>query len=141
MIINNLNIFDIVHSTKIGRTKYIISHAGFLNGWIETHYQDFRDKDIFAIGEELNKELHDKERISHLMKIISEASRYRSGSHPFGSPIWADLREHLSNDTSFAYQIFGHSLRPKETITPSFACLDCACCFQIMPENIICRID
>lgn len=59
--------------------------------------------------------------------ILGQVTPYRGGGYNYGSPIWADFREHIdANEHLSYYQIFGHSQQSHDpVITDEWACLDC----------------
>lgn len=56
--------------------------------------------------------------------MLAVVSFYRGGMDPSGSPVWADVREHITNPVTEVYQIFGHTYSRNPIITPHFAMLD-----------------
>lgn len=55
---------------------------------------------------------------------LAAVSFYRGGYQKFGSPVWADVREHISDPVTDVYQIFGHTYCKDAIITENFAMLD-----------------
>lgn len=137
------HLFKLAHEETINDKKYLFTHAGLMNSWIE------RNKDI--IGEptvdSLNHLLDNPRGIS----ALSEISNYRTWlGEKSGSIVWSDVREKIdmnasnedniipNNDSivdTHDYQIFGHTqLSDKPIITDKWACLDCKKAF-ILDEN------
>lgn len=136
-------LFKLAHEDTINDKKYLFTHAGLMNSWIE------RNKDI--IGEptvdSLNYLLDNPRGIS----ALSEISNYRTWlGEKSGSIVWSDVREKIDLDDSlefniipnddsivetYDYQVFGHTkLIDKPIITDKWACLDCIKAF-ILDEN------
>ena len=125
--------FNLACEEIINNKKYLFTHAGLMNSWIE------RNKDI--IGEptvdSLNHLLDNPRGISALREI----SKYRTWlGEESGSIVWSDVREKIDLDDSieynilpnedsvvdeYDYQIFGHTLMKKPIINEKWACLDC----------------
>lgn len=139
----NKHLFKLAHEETINDKKYLFTHAGLMNSWIE------RNKDI--IGEptvdSLNHLLDNPRGIS----ALSEISNYRTWlGEKSGSIVWSDVREKIDLDDSleyniipnadsivegYDYQIFGHTQQNKDPmITDKWACLDCRKAF-ILDEN------
>lgn len=139
----NKHLFKLAHEETINDKKYLFTHAGLMNSWIE------RNKDI--IGEptvdSLNHLLYNTRGIS----TLSEISNYRTWlGEKSGSIVWSDVREKIDLDGSlefniipnadsivegYDYQIFGHTQQNKDPmITDKWACLDCRKAF-ILDEN------
>lgn len=137
------HLFKLAHEEIINDKKYLFTHAGLMNSWIE------RNKDM--IGEptvdSLNHLLDNPRGIS----ALSEISNYRTWlGEKSGSIVWSDVREKINiNDSDeyniipdndsivdmYDYQIFGHTqLSDKPIITDKWACLDCRKAF-ILDEN------
>ena len=137
------HLFKLAHEETINNKKYLFTHAGLMNSWVE------RNKDI--IGEptvdSLNHLLDNPRGIS----ALSEISNYRSWfGEDSGSIVWSDVREKIDLNNSlesniipnadsivegYDYQIFGHTQQNKDPmITDKWACLDCRKAF-ILDEN------
>ena len=142
MYSSHRSIFKLAHEETVGDEKYLFTHAGLMNSWIE------RNKDI--IGEptvdSLNHLLDNPRGIS----ALSEISNYRTWlGEKSGSIVWSDIREKIDlkksnehnifqNDDSivekYDYQIFGHTLMKKPIINDNWACLDCKKAFILTDE-------
>lgn len=137
------HLFKLAHEETINDKKYLFTHAGLMNSWIE------RNKSV--IGEptvdSLNHLLDNPRGIS----ALSEISNYRSWfGEDSGSIVWSDVREKIDLDDSleyniipnddsivdtYDYQIFGHTLLSnKPIITDKWTCLDCKKAF-ILDKN------
>lgn len=137
------HIFQLAYEEIINNKKYLFTHAGLMNSWIE------RNKDIIGepTVESLNNLLDNPRGIS----TLSEISNYRTWlGEKSGSILWSDVREKIDLDDSieyniipnddsivdgYDYQIFGHTqLQEKPIITDKWACIDCRKAF-ILDEN------
>lgn len=67
-----------------------------------------------------------KENTNNIPNIVGLAavSFYRGGASDTGSPVWADVREHLKNPVTEIFQIFGHTYLKDSIIEEHFAMLD-----------------
>lgn len=144
----NKDLFQLSHEEIIGGKKYLFTHAGLMNSWVE------RNKEI--IGEptvdNLNKLLDSTRGIA----ALSELSTYRSWiGEKSGSIVWSDLREKIDvnitdmtitpNEDSivemYDYQIFGHTqLTEEPIITDKWACIDCRCAFLLDTDGTLTKI-
>jgi hypothetical protein len=94
--------------------EYLFTHAGVTEAWQSLHCRvldEMRRSDIdsrLPIMElALNKLFH------HDKSVFYEISRHRGGGHPCGSPLWADIREHIDEAcglTRRVKQVFGHTM-------------------------------
>lgn len=109
--------------------KILFSHAGILKGWLDDCHMRFSLNDY--------NELMNQGSFGRLWKI----SHYRGGYDTFGSPVWADYREHQhSEPLQGYYQIFGHTLLERPMVTDHWACLDCMKAFALSKETGVLRM-
>ena len=137
------HIFQLAYEEIINNKKYLFTHAGLMNSWVE------RNKDI--IGEPTVESLNHLLDNTRGIKALSDISRYRTWlGEKSGSILWSDVREKIDLDDSieyniipnddsivdgYDYQIFGHTqLQEKPIITDKWACIDCRKAF-ILDEN------
>ena len=132
---NNLSKFRLTYTLELNVYKYLFSHAGITQRWlndiaIDARYEVDRwnsggvDKrydekfqwisEIRLINESYNFELLEKCLTNYddtfYTAPISMVSRDRGGWNAHGSCIWADIREHVYNDDLNGYfQIFAHT--------------------------------
>lgn len=86
----------------------LFTHAGILEGWLQ---QNNLSTDVENIEEVLNN------YFEHNTAAFNQFSPLRGGSDTYGSPLWADIREHIaaSNTPQTDYfalnltQIIGHT--------------------------------
>lgn len=142
------HIFKLAYEEIINNKKYLFTHAGLMNSWIE------RNKDI--IGQPTVDSLNMLKNNPHGIKALSDISRYRTWlGEKSGSILWSDVREKLDlnpleekpipNEDSivneYDYQIFGHTQLQKDPIiTDKWACIDCRKAF-ILDENGLHQIE
>ena len=68
---------------------------------------------------------------------LASVSFYRGGGQESGSPVWADVHEHLLDPVTEVFQIFGHTYSYKTVITDNFAMLDIGkSCFMLNDNGI-----
>ena len=139
------HLFKLAYEETINDKKYLFTHAGLMNSWIE------RNKDIIVEPtiDSLNHLLDNPIGISALREI----SNYRTWlGEKSGSIVWSDASEKIDLDDSleyniipnadsivegYDYQIFGHTqLSDKPIITNKWACLDCRKAFILDEERI-----
>lgn len=129
----NLNRFDIAFDYNINDKRYLFTHAGVLRGWAEHNFGKAENTiDNVYSAEFLNKL---KPHSVNCVDVMWQLGPERWGYHLFGSPMWADVYEHIYEDQYIQdkmniYQIFGHSFtypsKDMYKITEKWAMLDCA---------------
>lgn len=85
--------------------RFLFIHAGITKGWFELHREELQN-----MGSGLEEQINNLFRAD--MDAFFEISEYRGGIHHFGSPLWADIREHASETAHFddeIFQIIGHT--------------------------------
>lgn len=137
------SLFELAHEEIIGNKKYLFSHAGLMNSWVE------RNKKV--IGEITPDSLTRLLYSANGIRALTDVSSYRTWfGEDSGSIVWSDVREKIDLDDSieyniipnddsivkeYDYQIFGHTQQSKNPmITNKWACLDCRKAF-ILDEN------
>ena len=115
--IENKDLFQIAwecENEKYGRVLF--THAGVTNKF----------KYICGLDADQINTFFLKEKSGETPNIVGLASIswYRGGYSDTGSPIWADVREHLKSQVPQVFQIFGHTYCKKEIIQKNFAMLD-----------------
>lgn len=97
---DDINLFDLYTTIKLGNLNYYCSHAGFTANFI-------RD-DLGDSWEEVLKNMNEN-KLDNL-ELLSHCNFLRGGSHKNSSFLWADKREHTYDfNTIMPYQIIGHS--------------------------------
>ena len=136
------SLFKLAHEEIINGKKYLFTHAGLMNSWIE------RNKNI--IGEPTVDNLNKLVNIHGGILALSDISNHRTWfGEKSGSILWSDVLEKIDDNSSidniipnedsivegYDYQIFGHTqLVDKPIITDKWACIDCRKPF-ILNEN------
>lgn len=110
LILQNIDLFDIVHCMEINGEKVLFSHAGISREWIESCPWLFGKEEFDP--ESLNELIHTPKRHQELFLVLSYVSKMRGGYDRFGSVIWADVREflHGCHFLEGYRHIFGHTL-------------------------------
>lgn len=114
---DNIDLFQLAYEYEnetLGRVLF--THAGVTNYF----------KKICGLNAERINNFFLKEKSGNLSNIIGLASVswYRGGDHQSGSPVWADVREHLSSAVTEVFQVFGHTYSKKEITNKHFIMLD-----------------
>lgn len=148
--LTNKNLFELAHEEIINGKKYLFTHAGLMNSWLE------RNKNIIGepTVENLNSLINHKKGI----RALAEISKYRTWfGEDSGSILWSDVREKIDEDKSeighvvanedsivegYDYQIFGHTqLEEDPIITDKWACLDCRKAFILNEDGTLTQIE
>lgn len=166
----NKSLFKVAWETRVNGKKILFTHAGLLKTWAEVHMgklrvrhgcieDKFKIKNIAPTSDSLNSLLRTKKGILSLGDISED----RGGWCAYGSPIWADFREHIDslqwcppgrdevcNYVGEVYQVFGHSLGfpfggyeslDMCYIDDHFAMLDSRMTFVILDDGSIHEVD
>lgn len=85
--------------------NYLFIHAGILKEWYDKYYEQFS-----SLGNTLEKQLNTL-FVSNKKPFGDVSFKYRWGYSACGSPIWADIREHLIEEpfNKDIIQIIGHT--------------------------------
>lgn len=143
------SLFELAHEETIGDKKYLFSHAGLMNSWVE------RNKRI--IGEPTVDSLNHLLEMPEGIRALTDVSSYRSWfGEDSGSIVWSDAREKIDLDDSleyniipnadsivegYDYQIFGHTQQNKDPmITDKWACLDCRKAFILDEDGVLTQV-
>ena len=137
--LDNLDLFDLTLQVEAGGRKVLFSHAGILPGWLLENERLIFSGGFSGIAGRLNELLHDGGRQRILLWALSDTSFARGGHNIYGSPVWADVRDHDPDKYALdgVYQVFGHTWMEKEIITPYWACLDCGKVFLLSGDGTI----
>jgi len=128
LIEDNIELFSVAHYIRSNDTDIFISHAGMLSSWLE--YEGLRNMDAEGICNYLNERWQDHKFLYH---IADEVSVYRGGWSNSPSPIWADVRDHLDEESpSEFFQIFAHTQLTEHIVTEHWACIDCQEAFSLI---------
>ncbi|MCH5167409.1 MAG: metallophosphoesterase [Erysipelotrichales bacterium] len=108
LFLNNIDKFRVCHIEKIGDTRYVFSHAGFLKSWIEQ--ASYGLKNLSITLDNVNDLLYSEDGLFALSMYGYE--RGARSRFAVGSCVWADIQEHLGIYDRFEkniYQIFAHN--------------------------------
>ena len=143
------SLFELAHEETIGDKKYLFSHAGLMNSWVE------RNKKVIdeITTDSLTRLLYSANGVRTLTDISSYRSWFGEDS---GSIVWSDVREKIDLDDSleyniipnadsivegYDYQIFGHTQQNKDPmITDKWACLDCRKAFILDEDGVLTQV-
>lgn len=137
----NKNLFQLAYEKKIGRKRFIFSHAGIHKLWIEDWFGDVVTKK--NVVDYLNN-AYLTEDVT-LERALDQYSVYRGGFESYGSMVWADMREWYGAKES-AYgdvQIFGHTQLKGTPVNfnDAFYNLDVRRAFRINESGEVCEMD
>ena len=112
-------------NSKLG--KVLFTHAGVTNTF----------KEICGLDSEQINNFFFNENTSNIPNIVGLAtvSWYRGGYNTSGSPVWADVREHINYPVTEVFQIFGHTYSKEAIILENFAMLDDGKSCYILDED------
>ena len=142
----NKDLFRLAYEEIINGRKYLFTHAGLMNSWIE------RNKKI--IGEPTVENLNRLVDFPGGISALSDISRYRTWlGEKSGSILWSDLGEKikdfdvLTNKMTidedsivdgYDFQIFGHTMMAKRPIiNENWACIDFKTAFILDDNNLL----
>ncbi len=132
---DNFDLFELFYKFEQKNKKFLFSHAGVADSWINDWYSDESpNKQLECLNYDFNSS--SKQRI---INVLSDVSFFRGGYLSNGSIVWRDVREPISE--RFDYQIFGHTMLSNPIVTNNWACLDCKRPFILDNENNICNFD
>ncbi|MBO7561925.1 MAG: metallophosphoesterase [Bacteroidales bacterium] len=149
-LLENLDLFDLVHIVRKDGRKVLLSHAGIAEAWVKKHWElltgdgGFKDEAGVEAFEPLalNRLLHDEASRPALFAALAEVSRHRGGLDEVGSPVWADVDEYLYGEPLLDgyLHLFGHSLHEGDPIvvgktSPKGLCLDVARSFTLEVDD------
>jgi len=149
LYIQHKHLFQLAYEEIINGKKYLFTHAGLMNSWIE------RNKDI--IGKPTVHNLNNLIDTPRGIAALSDISNYRTWlGEETGSILWSDVREKIDLDDSleyniipnadsivegYDYQIFGHTQQNKDPmITDKWACLDCRKAFILDEDGVLTQV-
>ena len=134
LLCDNLYLFSLMEYRTIGNKIVVFSHAPVLKEWLE---QVGETNDIPKLTDNLNRLLRSIVKNPwETERKLGFISHYRGGYDPFGSPVWADVRE-IEDDNIIPtadLSIFAHTRSKAAQITPRWANLDCRRPFLLTPD-------
>lgn len=133
VLLENLDLFDLVHIEPAEGMDLLFSHAGISEKWAREYGSLFGEGPFDPLS--LNRALHDEEARPALFRSLSCVSWSRGGLDDFGSPVWADVNDYLDGDRLLGgyLHLFGHTLHDGGPINvrDQGLCLDCAEAFVL----------
>ena len=137
LIEDNIELFSLAHHIRNNNIDIVFSHAGILSSWQER--KGLRNMGAKEICNHLNEHLKDE---GYLYNLAEEVSMYRGGFSSSPSPVWADVRDHLDEQSpSEFFQIFAHTQLTEHIITEHWACIDCREAFVLKGDCILTKIE
>lgn len=131
LLLDNIDLFEIVHEARIKEQSVLFSHAGLRESWVKANEWLFSE--IEFTPSILNSMLHNPSERKDLMSALSQVSLYRGGFDSVGSPVWADVNEFIDyGDFLPGYlHVFGHTLHKGDPVIIKSEkgngwCMDCA---------------
>ena len=109
---DNIKYFDLFTTVECGKRKYVCTHAGITNSFINNVLVGEKNWEYILndFNKDFNKGLVNPSAIAYL----SICSGFRGGSSDFSSFVWCDSRELLNcKDPIIPYQIVGHTPVPE----------------------------
>jgi len=128
----NQECFQFAEEAVICGKRYLFTHAGVGKKWAENVCEKFENRAPAA------DELNELAKSHSFIEALGAVSGKRGGWSDYGSMIWADCREQLSEENQYKdiVQIFGHTQLAKSlNIENRIYCLDCGKCFRINPAS------
>lgn len=113
---DNIDLFTLAWDCPYKESKLLITHAGVNQGYKGICGTDASQiNDFFLKGE-----------TKGMPNVIGLAgvSWYRGGHDKWGSPVWADVNEHINWEVKEVYQIFGHTYSYEILVEKYFMMLD-----------------
>lgn len=135
-LLENLDLFDLVHIEKCDGVDVLFTHAGIRDAWVQLNSRLWQEDGFDPL--ELNRMLHDPSLRTGLMTALSNTSYLRGGFDSCGSLVWADANEFIQyGDFLPGYlQVFGHTLHSGGPVlikaeSAEGWCVDCREAFQM----------
>ena len=125
-------VLQIAYEGRVGDKKILFSHAGVTEDWYSRH------KDL--VGDLSAANLNHLKETEGGWRALAEIGPTRMGTNLTGSPLWSDVREHVSfgwpteSQGGYSFQVFGHTKSDHPIIEKHFAMLDCQRCFVMTDE-------
>ena len=141
IFLDNINLFNLAFEWKTNNQRYLFTHAGVTSNWVKYLVdRSYLNVDINGITSDVLNNMFNNEQY---VKALSMIGYYRGGNYSYGSPIWADIREHLEdeNDIINYYQIFAHNYCKRHIVRDRFAMLDCAKAFILKNNGELKKIE
>ena len=141
----HLQDFQLCKLMSLNGKRFLFSHAGIIPGWFSRYFPEVNLEDTEAITAVLNSQLQTDERLTKFMREgLADVSFYRGGKQLYGSMVWADMEEHLTEGSHLpnVYQIFGHTQQLSAPVIENrFANLDCRKAFLLLEDGDLVRLN
>ncbi|MBQ6578212.1 MAG: metallophosphoesterase [Bacteroidales bacterium] len=129
-LMEDLDLFKMADECTHDGKRILFSHAGVNLQWLRMH------PDLFPEPEKVNADTFNSMMFEPgFIKALSDISYRRGGWELYGSMVWADLMEFVSEDSSLpeTVQVFGHTRHSGGDISlrEDIHCLDCGSAFTI----------
>jgi len=160
LFIDNISRFKVHTIIELDECKYLFTHAGITQKYLNDiaslakyEYENWNPGNVDPNNDPKYKWIYEMSNIyktynfdlfeeclqnyndSFYNAPLSMISRERGGWNPYGSPIWADVHEHLYNvDLPGFYQIFGHTM-PYPTGPKDFAISPQGHCWSMLDAS------
>lgn len=108
---SNKKLFQYAYQIQDEAYTYLWTHAGVTNKWYNTVFfpefdnQNIVTEDILSIADKLNMMFAEK------FNCMTQVGWERGGQYKYGSPLWADIKEFISQGIPLrnVHQIVGHN--------------------------------
>lgn len=137
-------LFDIAYEIVVNDKKYVFSHAGIIEKWINLTDMDKEKMNVVDWLNNKNQEsLSDESpETTDFCYLLAEYDNYRGWGGMYGSPVWNDFRtvycDGLLLYPQDAYHVFGHTqLQVDGVFKEHWACLDCHKAFVLHEDGTI----
>lgn len=107
--------------------RLLFTHAGVTNRFKDVCGLNANEINNFFLKEDTNGVPN--------TALLATISWYRGGPSMTGSPIWADVREHIKSQVPQVFQVFGHTYCADAVIYKHFAMLDRGDSCFILDDN------
>ena len=144
LFIDNKDLFDICYETTINGKKFLLSHAGYLNSWLNKYADGYFEgviKNNLNLADFLNNKFHlsfeNDSEYDDFWYVMSDVDFYRGGYiDAVPSIIWTDLRKIIFGSKNLpedVIQVVGHTILNNKAVNykNKVYCLDCLKCFYI----------
>lgn len=132
---DNFDLFEIFYKFEQNNQKFLFSHAGIADEWINKYFPGIEaDKQLDFLEKKCKEN-----NLEEIIDLLAPCSYYRGGWDRAGSIVWRDAQEDISN--RFGYQIFGHTMLKAPYVTKNWACVDCKEVIILNNQNELCNLN
>lgn len=139
--LENKELFQLAYEKKIGKKRFIFSHAGIHKLWIKDWFGDV------VTNKNVVDYLNNLYAIDSpdLQRALDQCSAYRGGWESCGSVLWSDIMEWAKAEKSDYgdVQVFGHTQLKGEPVNlkDTFYDLDVRRGFRIDKDGNVCELN